>query len=639
MPVYERSRTVVIPTTRAPIRASPGGAATSVGDAAGVLAAMSGAIGVAVQQGRLQNAMQLAACGTGEYLNQPMDTISSPLQLVIGEQPLAYQRGSVVGNIVVTVAAALLFYLCAAAYAQCRGRPISEALMRARLPGLLVVPGAIILGGAGEATGALLGHGTTAADFGLGAVGVVFLIMPVTLGCTWVVNRSATECKVRSKSDRDAAAAAATASASTGAAKKRTQKASPSTGGSILGGGAMRVDADQRLLDEIDGGDNNGNGTGGDDEETKTADSAPKPPKHCVAANFPRLYAAYRYLAANHSEWKDVNPALLPRAEADAAADDDTDDDDDDDGGTARRGGASGRRADIDGDKMMPVDVFTLRFAMIFEDYGTARFALYDLATTAVLGVVAGVSAGVLKRSTCLIWLSGAALVCIAQVIALIWVRPMLNRMLMGFMIISNGVTMCTTIVALGQFVGQELDYPTTYLSLNSVQAIASVIASALNFLGGIVILTQFVNALRRGKQQLQMEPPKEHLDFRDLFADLDMEMLDRDIRKQELEEPLVIDWGDGAAAPASAAAADSDIDLDGVMPPDAESQQIAELDMPTSLDYDLDDGDGDGDGAVDDGADAGAFDVDETGRRIGTAERANAEQLLALQRLLNHRK
>jgi len=216
------------------------------------------------------------------------------------------------------------------------------------------------------------------------------------------------------------------------------------------------------------------------------------------------MYGAYRWLAVNRSEWSDTTP----RDESVST---------------------SGARARLDS--------WVLAFGMVGEDYDNPKFAVAEVAVTFVMGLTAGIANGRMSRVGCLMWFAFATFVIFAQTVALFVYGPLLNRFLEWFIAVSTFVTAVTTLFAFLQFMGNQIDYPTAYLSLNSFQMVISVVASLLNFIAAAAVLSQFVHALRRGKSSVSGEGEKRH-HMVDLFAELDLEELENLVERHRPQHP-----------------------------------------------------------------------------------------------------
>jgi hypothetical protein len=575
----------------------------------------SGAAGVAVQADRLASARQMAACGSGEFLLEPLGLLDSPLGLAIGPQPLAYARGAVVGNVAVLVACAAFFFGVAGVYSAWRATPMRVALARLRLPGLLYVPAAVLIGGEAQATASLVAHGTTAMDAGFAVVGAVLgLALPlgaVALLCI----RSKTAVRYRAKA----------VGAVSPVAEQRRAKPSPRASADdveMLAAGAdneRRGDAATASADASTAAA----ATAGMPAAAAEASDARPTKQHFIARACPRLYAAYRWIAVSRGEWVDVAPSdeIVDISPAGAAA------------------------AEPDELRTRRLHMFTLANGTAFEDYHAAVYCLIDMAITVHINAATGVAAGFVTRPACLMWLGSCVLVLGVYAVHLVVAAPLLSRGLQWFTATSTAVSAVATLLAVLQFLHRELDYDTGWLSLSLIEVLLSVVAMALSLMSFVSTVAQFVGALRKGRVarvfaaaltggdvvQAAAAARVTHNDFHDTFMrDLDMALLET-----EIDESLR-----QAVAPAPEAARnDSDfIDLSDFLAAPAPAPEPEP--EPTVVDtFALDDGDDDalGGALIDDSA----LDLDDLGdatlsSRVGRAEIANLAQQRELQRLLN---
>jgi hypothetical protein len=466
-----------------------------------------------------------------------MDFVSSPLAIELGEQPLAFQRGAVIVHIACFAVSALVCYslpvvLCC--WKRCSWR---VACVRMRCPGILSISLSVLAGGAAEASTSLLWYGSTPADVALGSLDAVLFVAVPIIWTLYVMSLARRSCKcvlkpyLKEKKDAVAAAAAAAATAAT-TKKPLPAPLSPSSasgdttapthdddvGGRASDGGDADIDLLQLELDLIafeeeaaaaaaassppsaaaatpaapaervgrrhedaddvaDGSDGAGAGDEGRGPDNK---------KHCFARNCPWIYRAYRWVAVNHSEWVDIKPVEISDADAEAI------------GGvvytTTEHDGDGGDGGD--GSKKK-IDWYALRDGVVYEDYNNALFAPPEIVVTSLLGAVAGVSAGVLTRTACVMYLFIGLFAVSAHLFALLYFRPLLNRGLAFFVTTSTAVTAATVLLALLQFLDQLYDAQLSFLSVTIVQTVISVVATMLNWLAMTVVVFNLWTAYR----------------------------------------------------------------------------------------------------------------------------------------------
>ena len=306
------------------------------------------------------------------------------------------------------------------------------------------------------------------------------------------------------------------------------------------------------------------------------------------------MYGAYRWLAVNRSEWSDTTP----RDESVST---------------------SGARARLDS--------WVLAFGMVGEDYDNPKFAVAEVAVTFVMGLTAGIANGRMSRVGCLMWFAFATFVIFAQTVALFVYGPLLNRFLEWFIAVSTFVTAVTTLFAFLQFMGNQIDYPTAYLSLNSFQMVISVVASLLNFIAAAAVLSQFVHALRRGKSSVSGEGEKRHHMVRSWISSRSWIWRSWIIWSNDIDLSILR----APAPPPVEDVPEPDIDLTEFFAPASPAADVPLA--PVHETYTLDDND-DATNALDsefllpnDAAGVGSF---------GVAQCANLEQLRDLQAALN---
>ena len=150
-------------------------------DFAVVSSVVSGVGFVAVQQARFQSAKQMANCGNEQGLEDDMSRLSNPFGTTFGDGIMRSQRGAAFSNIYIILLFAVLMLLVAlglSRYLECSFR---DAALRARLPGVLVLPLSILITGTSEAATSLFGFGALLSDKSLAVFACVTIVVGPTL--------------------------------------------------------------------------------------------------------------------------------------------------------------------------------------------------------------------------------------------------------------------------------------------------------------------------------------------------------------------------------------------------------------------------------------------------------------------------
>ena len=143
------------------------------------VASVGGCVAVAAQQARLSAIFAIASC---EYSHtEPLDPFTSPTQMRFGPATGQYYRGAVVGNVIVMVGIPLVllaFGMAVTGASSVTERPV-ERVWRAMgcvsLPGVAIIPYAILAQGTASAAVSTWRYGTDATDPVVGLFGILFL--------------------------------------------------------------------------------------------------------------------------------------------------------------------------------------------------------------------------------------------------------------------------------------------------------------------------------------------------------------------------------------------------------------------------------------------------------------------------------
>jgi hypothetical protein len=446
--------------------------------------------------------------------------------------------------------------------------------MRVRLPGLLVMPLQIITPGTAEATASLIMYGPLFSDVSLALFSSTTVVFGPLLLLLVVCLPQWNRAKLVTLPQRR------------GAVSDGKRRA--------LGGGGGNNDSDDD-----------------DDGSNHAASSCWR--THVVAP----LQRAYAWLLVPGCDWidKDVPAPTEPRAHDQLR------------GGEHERG------------------PWTTKFGVVFEDFDRPMFAVMDLGVSVVLGFCAGVSIGAMTRPACLMWLATATLAAAMHLIYLLRRRPCLSRLQQFYQTFSSCVTLVTVVFATLMFLGQVLNFDVVASWLMDVQSIVSLITALLQLISLVALVFQIYDAWKTGRDRHNRNAQRQTFSLEEVL-----------LRDPELNGEDMIDLtdflnGDGVVAAAADEddGADPDIDLSELLRENDAIEIDAELfdappepaAVPITLDYALEEEDGGGVNVnvnVDDDLDDGSAELDEDGRPIGKAHKANEELHQQLTSMLRQR-
>ena len=397
----------------------------------------SGAAFIAVQQARLQSAIQLSHCGSGEGFGDDMEPLGNPLGLKFGSAAvLRSQRGAAFGNIFVVFLFAVFMLGCAAVIMWYTGRSFYDSCLRARLPGILVLPLAIVTPGSAEASATLWMYGPLFSDRSL----AFFSSMTVVIGPLLLVLLVTAP----------------------GTCKARLVTLPPPAESDDDGDTTTADEIDLSMLDNAETQQRRR-------DERRAARNARRPVHWRI---WSWVQAVYAWLLVPNQDWYDQDkPApTVARQHAQLRAD-------------------AGERGP-----------FCLKYGACFEDFIQPLFAVVDLGVSVVIGFCAGVAVGKLSRAACLMWLTTATLCSAMHFLYLVRRRPCLSRLQQGYQTFSSGVTFVTVLFAQLLFMGRTLDVDTITSSLLDVQTIVSLVTALLQLISLFVVFFELYDAWKSGR-------------------------------------------------------------------------------------------------------------------------------------------
>ena len=412
---------------------------------------VAGAPGIAVATLKLQAAIQLANCGKNEdALQDDMEFLANPFGARLGPGPeLQSQRAAAFLNVYFVGIFAALVFIVAVVMTKCSDRTFSQSLMRLRFPGILSLPLAIMIPGTAESTASLWFYSSRLTDWCLAVfatvtvcVGPLFLMGLVTLPgwCRAVLHPLKQQ---HSRAEEEAEAEEE----------------------------HMRGEREKRLLSD------SSDGTSNEEDEAARGEHKNVNPsfsfERMAQKLIPRpVVRAWYWLTSADREWFDNDKP--PPLEA--------------------------RRT-----HMMKGDVeergeWTEKYGAVFEDFTVSWAVLVDILAAMALGWCAGVAIGQVSRPACLMWLSACCFISFGHMYFFVVRRPVLTRIRLYFMIFSSIITFITIFLATLQFLGEITGFSVTAGVILDIQVVVGFFAAIIEIISLLVFAIEVWDAYQTGK-------------------------------------------------------------------------------------------------------------------------------------------